>query len=156
MNESCHICMRHVTYEWVKSRMNESCHTSDIWMSQVTHDNVDSATSHKFMSHVTHMTESHHTYECHKGRETYSSDSHRVPTPPDNSQDLPPLLLIFGHSRGKRDRSLHLGIHGFAHLIQPQPSTLTPHLTDKIDISQKWALQTFQKARRVGSELASE
>ena len=33
MNESCHIWMSHVTYEWVMSHMNESCH---IWMSHVT------------------------------------------------------------------------------------------------------------------------
>jgi len=26
-NESCHIWMSHVTYEWVTSHMNESCHT---------------------------------------------------------------------------------------------------------------------------------
>jgi len=26
MNESCHICMSHVTYDWVMSRMDESCH----------------------------------------------------------------------------------------------------------------------------------
>jgi len=33
MNESCHIWMSHVTYEWVMWYMNESCH---IWMSHVT------------------------------------------------------------------------------------------------------------------------
>jgi len=27
MNESCHIWMNHITYEWVMSRMNESWHT---------------------------------------------------------------------------------------------------------------------------------
>jgi len=35
MNESCHIWMSHVTYEWVMSHMNESCH---IWMSHVTYE----------------------------------------------------------------------------------------------------------------------
>ena len=34
MNESCHIWMSHVTYEWVMSHTNESCY---IWMSHVTH-----------------------------------------------------------------------------------------------------------------------
>jgi len=35
MNESCHMWMRHVTYEWVMSHMNELCH---IWMSHVTYE----------------------------------------------------------------------------------------------------------------------
>jgi len=35
LNESCHIWMTHVTYEWVMSHMNESCH---IWVSHVTYD----------------------------------------------------------------------------------------------------------------------
>jgi len=30
MNESCHIWMSHVTYEWVMSHMNESCHTQHV------------------------------------------------------------------------------------------------------------------------------
>jgi len=37
MNESCHIWMSHVTYEWVMSHMNESCH---IWTSHVTYECV--------------------------------------------------------------------------------------------------------------------
>jgi len=39
MNESRHIWMRHVTYEWVTSHMNETCH---IWMSHVTWEWVTS------------------------------------------------------------------------------------------------------------------
>ena len=35
MNESCHIWMGHVTCEWVTSHMIESCH---IWMSHVTYE----------------------------------------------------------------------------------------------------------------------
>jgi len=31
MNESCHIWMSHVTYEWVMSHMNESCQIWIIW-----------------------------------------------------------------------------------------------------------------------------
>jgi len=30
MNESCHIWMSHVTYEWVMSHMNESCDTGNM------------------------------------------------------------------------------------------------------------------------------
>jgi len=50
MNESCHIWMSHVTYEWVMSHMNESCH---IWMSHVTYEWVMShmnAACHIWMS----------------------------------------------------------------------------------------------------------
>ena len=36
-DESCHIWMSHVTYEWVMSHMNESCH---IWMSHVTYEQL--------------------------------------------------------------------------------------------------------------------
>jgi len=39
MNESCHIRMSHVTYEWVTSHMNESRH---IWMSHVISEQVTS------------------------------------------------------------------------------------------------------------------
>ena len=49
MNESCHIWMSHVTYEWVMSHMNESCH---IWMSHVTYEWV-----------MSHMNESLHMNE---------------------------------------------------------------------------------------------
>jgi len=35
MNESCHILMSHVTYEWVMSHMNETCHTCALCMSRV-------------------------------------------------------------------------------------------------------------------------
>ena len=53
INESCHIWMRHFTYEWVTSHMNESRH---IWMSHVTYEWVTS-----------HMNESCHVrswYSC--------------------------------------------------------------------------------------------
>jgi len=61
--ESCHVWMRHVTYECVMSRMNESCH---IWMSHVTYEWVMSRISescHIWMSHVTY--ESCHIAKCH-------------------------------------------------------------------------------------------
>jgi len=64
----------HVTYEWVMSHMNESCHVrgiSHIWMSDITYGCVVSRTNdlchiciktcHIWMSHV--MNESYHTYE---------------------------------------------------------------------------------------------
>ena len=46
MNGSRHIWMRHVTYKWVMSRINEKCH---VWMSHVTHECV-----------MSHMNESCH------------------------------------------------------------------------------------------------
>jgi len=64
--------MSHVTYKWVMSHMNESCHTcagaeseSHLWMSNI-------LLSHTYewviyciwMRHVTHMNESCHMYEC--------------------------------------------------------------------------------------------
>jgi len=51
MNESCHIWMSHVTYEWVMSHMNESCH---IWMSHVTYEWNLTHTElyHEWTSHV--------------------------------------------------------------------------------------------------------
>ena len=70
MNESCHIWMSHVTYEWVMSHMNESCH---IWTSHVPFEWVMSQMNescHIWTSHVTyewvmsHMNESRHgTYD---------------------------------------------------------------------------------------------
>ena len=57
--KSCvsHIWTRHVTYEWVMSYTNETCH---IWMGHVTRMNE---ACHIRMSHVTHIDESCHTYE---------------------------------------------------------------------------------------------
>jgi len=58
-----HIEMSFVTYKWVMSHMNESCH---VWMSHVTYEWV---MSQIWMSHVTyervmsHMNESCHRYE---------------------------------------------------------------------------------------------
>jgi len=61
--------MSHVTYEWVMSHMNESCH---IWMSDFTYESVMShmnESHHIWMSHVTyewvmsHMNESCLTHE---------------------------------------------------------------------------------------------
>ena len=67
VNESCHILTSHVTYEWVMSHMNASCHTyecvmSHMQMSHGTHD--ESAMFLIWMSHVTHMNCSCHTHEC--------------------------------------------------------------------------------------------
>jgi len=76
MNESCHVWMSHVTYEWVMSHMNESCH---IWMSHVTYEWIMShmnESCHIWMSHVTyewvmsHMNESCHIWMNHTGKET--------------------------------------------------------------------------------------
>ena len=64
MNESCHMWMSHVTYEWVMSYMNESCH---IWMSHGTCEWVMShiaASCHIWMCQVTYqwvMSQSHIT-----------------------------------------------------------------------------------------------
>jgi len=79
MNESCHIWMGHVTYEWVMSHMKESCH---LWMSHVTYEWGTShmnkarfmqlsAVCYKWMDiedadtwcHGTLMNESCHTHE---------------------------------------------------------------------------------------------
>jgi len=70
-NESRHIRMSPVTYEWVTSHMNESRH---IWMSPVTYEWVTShmnESRHVRMSHVTyewvtsHMNESRHIWMSH-------------------------------------------------------------------------------------------
>jgi len=71
MNESCHIWMSHITYEWVMSHMNKSCH---IWIRHDTYEWVMSHTNescHIWMSHVTyewvlwHMNESFHRWMIH-------------------------------------------------------------------------------------------
>jgi len=96
VNESYHVWMRriwthsysditcyvtsisHVTYEWVMSHMNESCH---IWMSHVTYESVMShihESCHIWMSHVTyewvmsHMNESCHIWMSHVSTHSYS------------------------------------------------------------------------------------
>ena len=54
MNESCHVWMSHFSYEWVISRMNESCH---VWMSHVTYEWVVSRMNEScliWMSHVSY------------------------------------------------------------------------------------------------------
>jgi len=70
MNESCHIWMSHVTYEWVMSHMNESCL---IWVSHVTYEWVMSHMNEScliWMSHVSyewvmsHMNESCLIWMC--------------------------------------------------------------------------------------------
>ena len=64
MKESCHIWMRHVTYERVTSHMNESCHTHT--GPRERHQSAES--SYRWMRHVTygyvtsHMNESCHTH----------------------------------------------------------------------------------------------
>ena len=68
MNASCHIWMRHVTYECVMSHMNASCH---IWMRHVTYECV--------MSHMNascHTLKSVITYECVMSHR-HESMSHR-------------------------------------------------------------------------------
>jgi len=63
MNESCHIWMSHVTYEWVMSHVNQSYHE---WMYHAIY-----ASYHIWMSHVTyewvisHMHESCHIWISH-------------------------------------------------------------------------------------------
>jgi len=52
MDESCHVCMSHVMYEWVMSHMNELRH---VWMSHVTYAWVMPQTNepcHNYISHV--------------------------------------------------------------------------------------------------------
>jgi len=63
-NESCYICMNHVTYEcmphsYIHIRMSPVAYA---WMSHVTHTNDF---CHIYMYHVTHMHGSCHTYEWH-------------------------------------------------------------------------------------------
>jgi len=64
MNESCHIGMSHVTYEWVMSHMNESCHK---WTRHVTYEWVMSHVNesrHIWMSHVPYEWVMSHTMTC--------------------------------------------------------------------------------------------
>jgi len=70
VNESCHMWMSHVTYEWVMPHTNESCH---IGMSHVTYEWIMSHVNelcHIWMRHVTHehvMSHmmSHTNESCH-------------------------------------------------------------------------------------------
>jgi len=71
MNESCHIWTSHVIHEWVMIHKDESCH---IWTSQVTYERVMShmnESGHIWMSQVTyewvmsHMNESCHIWMSH-------------------------------------------------------------------------------------------
>jgi len=71
MNESCHVWMSHVTYAWVMSHMNESCH---VWMSNAIYEwgmSHMNESCHICMSHVTygwvmtHMYESWHIWMSH-------------------------------------------------------------------------------------------
>jgi len=58
LNESCHIWMSHVTYEWVMSHMNESCHT---WMRQFKYEWFMAHMNercHKWMRDISHLSES--------------------------------------------------------------------------------------------------
>ena len=72
MNESCHIWMSHVTYEWVISHTNESCH---IWMSHFTYERVMShmhQSCHMWMSHaISHMGDMRRRHVWH---DTHMSD----------------------------------------------------------------------------------
>jgi len=66
INESCHISMNHITYQWVMSHINESCHIS---MSHVTYQWVMSHINESYhisMSHVTYQwVMSHINESCH-------------------------------------------------------------------------------------------
>jgi len=53
MNESCHIWMIHVTYEWGMSHMNESCH---VWMRHVSHEWVMSRMNEACLTWMSHVT----------------------------------------------------------------------------------------------------
>ena len=84
MNESCHIRMSRVTYEWVMAHMNESCH---IWMSHVTYEWAMSHMNkpcHIWTNHVTyewvmsHMNESCHSHEWAMSHTQATSVSHSV------------------------------------------------------------------------------
>jgi len=62
MNESCHIWMSHVTHKWDMSNMDASCH---IWMSHVAHTKgclstfMKGKSCHIWMSHVAHSQSCH-------------------------------------------------------------------------------------------------
>jgi len=58
MNESCHVRMRHVTYEWGMSHMNEACH---VWIS---HSHVNEA-CHIYEWGMSHMNESCNIWISH-------------------------------------------------------------------------------------------
>jgi len=57
MNESCHTWMSHATHEWVMPHMNESCHT---WMSLVTHGTYASVTHEWVMSRMISWAQQEH------------------------------------------------------------------------------------------------
>jgi len=71
---SCHIWISHVTYEYVVSHMNESCHRQMPWASKCrwqSHINASCHRRHAWMGHVTyasvmsHMNMSRMNHSCH-------------------------------------------------------------------------------------------
>ena len=58
MNESCHLRMSHVTYEWVLSHIKSSCH---IWMFYVTYECVTHQMPHSYVTWL--MYTCHDSYE---------------------------------------------------------------------------------------------
>ena len=92
MNESCHMSMSHVTYQWAMSHINESCH---IWRSHVIYEWVMShmnESCHIWMSHVTyewvmsHMNESCHISKSHVTDESVISQMNESRSDPDFKQ----------------------------------------------------------------------
>jgi len=59
MNESCHVWMSRVTYAWVMSRMNESCHTYEWVMSRINESWMSHATC---IRHVTYGSAMSHKW----------------------------------------------------------------------------------------------
>ena len=65
-NESCHISMSHVTYQWVMSHINESCHIS---MSHVTYQWVLSLINESYQAD---MEQACHIWICHGTQQGYA------------------------------------------------------------------------------------
>jgi len=85
-NESCHISMSHVTYQWVMPCVNEPCdismsHVSHKWVKSNANESCDVVLFYRWMSHSTHEYESFHIWRSrftYKWVMSHISDSHHT------------------------------------------------------------------------------